>query len=117
MRLIIGLSLYVSANVGGLMLSGHALKGRSGLSMKDLPDLAEQPAVLAGGLLYVISFLLWLYLLSLDAVTVVYPLAIGCAYTGSILCSFLVLNESITAVKVLGLLLVGAGIVLVSIAR
>jgi len=117
LRLIVGLSLYVAANVGGLILSSLALRGSGHVGVRDVPDLLKRPEVLVGGGLYVLSFALWLYLLSLDEVSVVYPLAIGCAYTGSVVCSIVVLDESISSLKIAGLLLVGLGIMLVTVSR
>jgi multidrug transporter EmrE-like cation transporter len=71
------------------------------------------PNVLIGLVLYAVSTVFWLIALSKIELSVAYPmLSIG--YILLMILSYFLLNESITAYKVIGTLLIVAGITLIS---
>lgn len=68
----------------------------------------------AGAALYVVSFLLWLVIVSRLPLTVAYPVAIGLSLVAITLGAVLWLGEPLSAPHVFGAVLVLAGIVLLS---
>ncbi len=68
----------------------------------------------AGAMLYAISFLLWLRLLSRLPLSVAYPAAIGLTLVLTLSLAAVWLNERLTTPRLAGAMLVFAGIVLLT---
>jgi small multidrug resistance pump len=75
---------------------------------------AVTPSMVAGITLYVLSFAVWMVILSKSTLTVAYPIAIGLSAVGTLVGAVLILGESTSAIKIVGALLIVAGIALVS---
>ena len=69
--------------------------------------------VFIGAALYAISFLIWLVIASRVQLTIAYPLAIGLSLAAITAGAAVFLGEPLSVVRVLGSLLILAGIVLV----
>ena len=82
-------------------------------------DLTRGPVVLAalGALSYGASFVLWLVVLAKVPLSVAYPIAVGATIAFSTLFAWLLLREPMSLRLVAGLLLILAGVTLVSTAR
>lgn len=75
---------------------------------KGLFELLFQPMFILGGTLYVISALINLALLKKYEYTIVFPLT-TLTYAWTILVAFIVLNEKITVMKMMAILLIVIG--------
>lgn len=73
--------------------------------------------ILGGIFLYGISFLMYIYLISKNDLGYVIPLATALVYTFIFVASFFIFKETFTAVKIIGICFVLAGIVLLNIAK
>lgn len=106
MGLIAYATLYTILATTGLVLVRQ--------SLEDAPISAflHDPAFFAGGVLYAASFATFLASLRRFEVLTVYPLFTGLAYATVAIAAVVVLNESLTASRLAGIALVGAGAVL-----
>ena len=68
-----------------------------------------------GILLYGGSFLLWLYILSKNAVSFAYPIAVGVTLSVTVLGAYFVLGEKITVLQICGIGLMLVAVVLLSL--
>jgi multidrug transporter EmrE-like cation transporter len=91
-----------------LATSGLVLLRRS-LADAQLEELVRDPAFFLGGLFYAASFLTFLASLRRFEVLTVFPLFTGLAYATVAVAAAVVLDESVTAARVAGIVLVGAG--------
>lgn len=66
-----------------------------------------------GGVCYVVSFLLFLLLLSKYDLSRINPLLVGLSYVLTFIAAVTILRESVTAVHMLGIVLILAGVLLV----
>lgn len=106
--------LYALPNVGGLVMMKYGLT-----IMREMPQSAtyfgpRSSFVLIGGALYVLSFLIWLAILARYELSQAYPVAIGLTLVLSSLASSILLGESLTLIRILGILFVFAGIWMVA---
>lgn len=115
MKFVISLGIYAATSAAALTLLSSTLHGRRIASLADVLSAAAEPRLLAGGVLYVASFLCWLYVLSQQPVSTAYPLAIGTSYAAVLLAAVLFLGDRISAIKVVGLVLVAVGAVCITI--
>lgn len=68
-----------------------------------------------GASFYVLSFLTWLFLLKKYDLSYIFPIVTGLAYIGVMLISYFVLAEKFDIFKILGAVMILAGVVLVNI--
>ena len=105
---------YTVASVVGLLLIKHALPlvhidWQLGVSI-DAPMLL----LALGACLYVSSFAVWLIILARHELSSAYPTAIGLTLAFSTLGAAVLLNESLNALRLLGIGLIFLGILLVT---
>jgi multidrug transporter EmrE-like cation transporter len=72
---------------------------------------AHDPRLWLGGSFYVVSFLMWVAMLSMYDVARIYPLALGLGYAATVLLAVLVLREHVSGVQLAGIVLIGTGLV------
>ena len=85
---------------------------------KTEPGLSSSLLLLAvGASLYVLSFLIWMIILSRNELSIVYPLMIGLTLATTTLVSWLILKEAIDLFRLSGILVIFVGIVLISQSR
>lgn len=70
-----------------------------------------------GAVAYGSSFLLWLYILSKTSVSYAYPVTIGLTLAITLLGSVLILGERVTAMQIVGVVVLVVAIVLMSAGR
>jgi multidrug transporter EmrE-like cation transporter len=104
---------YVALTTSGLLLVRRSLPQLPGRPGGLLSNLVDDPQVLAGLVLYALSFLTFLLALRRFELSIVYPLFVGCAYGAVALGSWLVLDERISPSRALGIAVVGIGLILV----
>ena len=108
---------YVVLGVLGLVLLRANLA--TAATLVRAGELARGPVLLAlvGALSYGASFVLWLVVLARVPLSVAYPIAVGVAIAFSTLFAWLLLREPISLRMLLGIVLIVAGVALVSTAR
>lgn len=84
----------------------------AGMSSRLLLAMASQPAIVMGFVLYGLGALVWLSVLAHWDVSKAYPL-VGLGFVGTLLIGYL-LGEHVTAVRLIGVMLICCGVVLVS---
>lgn len=107
---------YVVLGVVGLVLLRANLATAGTLVRSG--ELTRAPVLLAllGALSYGASFLLWLVVLSRVPLSVAYPVAVGVTIAFSTLFAWLLLHEPMSLRLLLGLVMIVAGVTLVSTA-
>jgi multidrug transporter EmrE-like cation transporter len=108
MRLAAYALTYVTLATTGLVLL------RRSLSEGTLSAAISDPAFVVGGLCYAASFGTFLLALRRYEVLTVYPIFTGLAYATVSVAAVVFLNESLGPVRFLGVLLVGAGVLLLT---
>jgi drug/metabolite transporter (DMT)-like permease len=114
-----------------VLLTGYTLIGTVGLLLMrlglleigPLSDKLARPMVLAVSLVnlkfllgfacYAVSFFLFAFILSRQTVTYAFPLATGLSYGASVIGAFLFLGERVDGLQLIGILLIGAGVLMV----
>jgi bacterial/archaeal transporter family protein len=74
-----------------------------------------KPQILIGIVLYVASFLMWLSLLSMADISVVYPTLVSSAFLIVMVGSVVWFGENLSLGRIIGTLVVAAGITIVSL--
>lgn len=75
---------------------------------------AQNGWIVGGGILFIMGFLLWLYILSKMQLNIAYPIIIGAQIILMALVSWVFLHEYLAWPQILGIVLVIAGIILIS---
>jgi len=101
------LAVYVTLSTTGLLLL------RSRLAGAPLRELPTDGLFVLGALCYAASFLTWMVALRRFEVVRAFPLFAGASYAAVTLGAALVLGERLTQSHVAGVVLVGAGILLI----
>lgn len=70
-----------------------------------------------GAALYVTSFLVWLVILSRNELSFAYPVAVGLTLLFSSLVASLVLQEAMSWTRIVGIVVIFAGVWMVSVTR
>ncbi|NMB92551.1 MAG: hypothetical protein GYA31_02955 [Parcubacteria group bacterium] len=65
-----------------------------------------------GMICYATSFLTWMFLLSKQALSMIYPLTVGIIYALIMISSVVFFHEQFTVYKIIGVVLIGLGILL-----
>ena len=112
---IITIALYVISTAGGLVLL--KLGSSSGAMIEFINgklSLNPTPLNITGMLLYGVSFLLYMYLISKNDLGYIIPLTTGLVYALVYVASILVFKESFTVIKAVAIILIVVGIVLIT---
>ncbi len=105
--------IYTVTSVAGLGLLKHGLPALSAaLTTGGGSAVALFPAGV-GGLLYVGSFGIWLVILNRWPLSSAYPIAIGSTLALSTIVAGMVLGESISGTKIIGIILILLGILVI----
>jgi multidrug transporter EmrE-like cation transporter len=81
---------------------------------KDLLQLLSFPLIWAGILLFVAANVLWLMILATQKLGIAYPLQIALVFLFSTTASVFVFSEKLTAISVVGLVLVVCGMFIIT---
>jgi multidrug transporter EmrE-like cation transporter len=101
-------------------VAAYALLSTGGVLLRAASDVDElagagataDPYFIAGFLLYALSFFTWLLALRMFEVVAIFPVFVGVGYACVVLGAYFFLNESLTASRVAGILVIFAGIAL-----
>ena len=111
---VILFAAYTLASTAAVMMIKQFV-GPAVHAWKAAPGLSGPLALLAlGAALYGCSFLLWMFILSRTQLSVAFPVVIGATLAATTLGAWLVLREPVNLVRLAGIAVVFAGIVLVS---
>lgn len=114
---VLFLILYVTLSVGGLVLFklGSAEKPVA-LSLRG-GGFSFQIALksIIGLLCYVVSFLLYMYLVSIYNLNYIAPIATGLSYVLTLVSSYTIFKEPFTTFQIIGVALILIGIILMNI--
>ena len=110
---------FVSCSATGLLLMKDALNVRmmEGISLYQLRSLLQlltHVRFIVGFAFYVSGFVIWLYILSKNELSMAFPIVSGALYIGLLIGSALWLHEGINLLRVIGVIVILAGIILVS---
>jgi len=72
-------------------------------------------AVIAGVLMYGLSFILYTYLVSKNDLAYIVPVSTAIVYVGIFFASFFIFKEAFTAVKIVGIFLILGGVILLNL--
>jgi multidrug transporter EmrE-like cation transporter len=103
---------YALLSTGGVLLLRTALKDVDQLSVASLRSLLVDPAFLLGFVLYALSFLTWLLALRRYDVVVIFPVFVAVGFACVVLGGYLFLGEPLSASRVVGVLVIFAGMAL-----
>jgi multidrug transporter EmrE-like cation transporter len=103
---------YALLSTGGVLLLRTALKDVDELSAASIRSLLVEPSFLLGFVLYALSFLTWLLALRRYEVVVIFPVFVAVGYACVVLGGYLFLGESLSASRVVGILVIFAGMAL-----
>lgn len=106
MKIYLLVALNVLLLVGGQIL--WKLGIGPGADLKAVVMALFTPYILAGLILYAIATVLWLYILSREQLSIVYPLQ-SIAYALGVLAAWLIFKEAIPATRWIGVLFIFAG--------
>lgn len=84
------------------------------ISLKGIFNFIFNPYVLGGGIIYVLASVLWIYILSKEDLSKVYPLQSLC-YVLGVIAGVFIFNESIDAFKIFGIVLIVGGAFIISL--
>ena len=113
----------IVCGAGGNLLLKYGMNAAGSIADTHLPLLQYalqtflRPQILLGILLYILSFVLWLALLSMMDISIVYPVFVSGAFLIVTLGSIFLFGEHVTALRILGTAVVALGIALVSISK
>ncbi len=119
MRTALLIGCIVLAAVGNLILKagmnrmGSVSETTMGISAY-IMQTALKPQIIIGVIFYVLSFVMWLALLSMVDISAVYPIFVSAAFVIVMSASVIWLGEHVTLLRVLGTVVVALGIYLVS---
>src|SRR3989304_2372227 len=119
MNLLISTIVFVLCSTTGLLLMKDALNIRiaEGLSLNQISSFFQllfHLRFMVGFVFYVAGFLVWLYILSRNELSMAFPIVSGSLYIGLMIGSALWLHEDIGLLRVTGVILILTGIIVVS---
>lgn len=103
-----------------MLVSGQVLwKQASGkihpeLSFKGIVGTLFNPYILCGGIIYVLATVIWIYLLSKENLSKIYPLQ-SLSYVLGALAGVIFFGEQLNAEKILGLVLILSGAYIIAV--
>jgi multidrug transporter EmrE-like cation transporter len=113
-------ALTMAANLllrGGIdAAGGFSLGGPSGM-LQALVKLFIQPLFAIGFVLYFVASVVWFRVVATEPLSIAYPVLISCTFTLVTAGAVVIFSEPLTPRHVVGLVVILAGIVLISTAR
>ena len=100
----------VSSNI--LIKQGVTRAGGLAANLRQILAVIMEPAFLGGFLLYVAAATIWFKVLSTDEISSSYPILISFTFTLLTISAMVFLNERVSLQKVLGLVVILAGILI-----
>ncbi|MGQ9631411.1 MAG: transporter [bacterium] len=110
--------LYVVLNATAQILlkmgmSSQILSVRGGDAFSLIFKVILNPKLIVGILLFGLSFLTWLIIVSKEELSYAFPIVVGLGYAAIVILSFIILKENIGFLKLIGIGLIGIGIIFI----
>lgn len=104
----------LTATLGNTLLKTGASAGGEGelLEIRNLPRTLFKPAIIGGGLIYLVSMILWITVLRVIDLSLAYPMQIGLNFIFIMLIARVYFRETLSWGKLVGVVFIFAGIVL-----
>ena len=113
-------ALTMAANLllrSGIVAAGGFSFGGLAETVRGLVALFMEPRFLVGFVLYFVASVVWFRVVATERLSVAYPLLVSCTFTLVTAGAVLAFGESLTRRQVLGLVVILAGIALISIEK
>ena len=94
----------------GMKQLGNFQLDLSSKLFEEIFRIFTNPVIIVGIILYVVSMIFWLKVLSQEDVSRAFPIMVGINFTLLSIVSFFILQESFTLSKILGILIIFVGI-------
>ncbi|KKQ67242.1 MAG: hypothetical protein US86_C0001G0169 [Candidatus Daviesbacteria bacterium GW2011_GWA2_38_24] len=94
----------------GMKQLGNFQLDLSSKLFEEIFRIFTNPVIIVGIILYVVSMIFWLKVLSQEDVSRAFPIMVGINFTLLSIGSFFILQESFTLSKILGILIIFVGI-------
>jgi len=117
MILPLAILIYLICSTTGLLLLKGSLGNQSVASFSDFIKIWQNWKFIAGFFLYATSFLTWLFILSKKDLSIIFPIVIGLSYIAVFLSALIFLQEEATSWKIFAALLIGTGVIIISIQK
>jgi multidrug transporter EmrE-like cation transporter len=117
---IVTAALTMVANLllrSGIDAAGGFTLGGLGTTIAALIKLFMQPKFLVGFVLYFMASVVWFRVVATEPLSVAYPLLVSCTFTLVTAGAVVVFSEPLSARQVLGLVVILAGIALISVQK
>jgi multidrug transporter EmrE-like cation transporter len=117
---IVTAALTMFANLllrAGIDAAGGFALGGVATTLASLLKLFTQPKFLVGFVLYFMASVVWFRVVATEPLSVAYPLLVSCTFTLVTAGAVIVFSEPMSARQILGLLVILAGIALISVQR
>jgi drug/metabolite transporter (DMT)-like permease len=118
MREIISILIcVVTAGFGQVLLKLGMTKtpiDPTGITLELIESLLKNSYLISGLFLYIVSFIIWLYILSYVKLSYAYPI-ISLSYPLIIILSYFFLNEPISIMIILGIVLICMGVIIIGV--
>ena len=101
----------------GIVAAGGFSFGGLAETVRGLVALFMEPRFLLGFVLYFVASVVWFRVVATERLSVAYPLLVSCTFTLVTAGAVVALGESLTRRQVLGLVVILAGIALISIEK
>lgn len=108
------LSIYILASAMGMVLIKKGGSNTAITLSKSVFGFQITWVMIVGILFYLVSFVLWMYILQLFKLTYISPVAYGITYIFIMLFSRIFLGETISKTQIIGVVMIVAGIVVAS---
>lgn len=112
---MIKIIIYLILTVGGLTLFKLGSGGTNISITAQYINIALSSISIAGIVCYLGSFLLWLNIVSTSQISLVFPIVTGIVTVLTFISGVVIFNEHVSAGKIMGLLVIIAGIVIMNI--
>jgi multidrug transporter EmrE-like cation transporter len=101
----------------GIDAAGGFSLGSLATTVASLLKLFIEPKFLVGFVLYFMASLLWFRVVATEPLSIAYPLLVSCTFSLVTAGAVVVFSEPLSARQILGLLVILAGIALISVQR
>ena len=117
MNIFFYIIIYLLSSAFGLIFLKSSLNGQTINSLADAFRLFISFNFILGLILYVTSFVVWIFVMSRKDLSYIYPIVIGLSYVIVMTLSWLVLKESLTIGKALGALIICIGVIIITLQK
>lgn len=115
MPMFLYIIFYLIFSVSGLLLMKTGSGDTSIALLNDKLIFNIKLQLLLGGLFYIISFILWVFILKISNLNYIFPIVTGLGYFFIMISSFFILKEPITLMQLIGSIVIFLGIILINV--